>query len=451
MKIIILLFATLIVSCSPLKAEEKMLDIQEITSDGGIKAWLVEDQTLPIISIKFSFKGAGAIRDGQDKQGLARLLSNIMDEGAGDLTSQEFQKSLSDNSISLSFNSGRDNFSGQVKTLSRNKDKAFNLLKLALTKPRFDTEPVERMRLSNITRVKSSMGDPGWIAARIFNDVVFQGHPYALNSGGTLSSLPAITIDDLKAFKKNWLTKDRLMVGATGNINKKELAKILDQIFGDLPATGKQETIKDHKVQNSGKSFYFEQDIPQTMISMVIPSIKRDDPDYYALQVMNYIFGGGGFGSRLMTEIREKRGLTYGIYSGLLSQKHLKGFTISTSTKNESVKEMRTLISQEIKRIIATKVSDQELKDAKSYIVGSMPLSLTSTGKISGILLSLQLKDRPIDHIDTFPDKINAVTAVDIQRVAKRILKFDAFTTVMIGKPENIEGLITVKSLPNVQ
>lgn len=451
MKILFLLFTAIIISCSPLKAEEKMLDIQEVTSDSGIKAWFIEDQSLPIISIKFSFRGAGAVRDGKDKQGLARLLSNTMDEGAGDLTSQEFQKTLSNNSISLSFGAGRDNFGGQLKTLSRNKETAFKLLKSALTEPRFDTEPVERMRLANITRIKSSMGDPGWIAARIFNDVMFEGHPYALNSGGTLTTLPAITIADLRAFKQDWLTKDRLVIGATGNINKEELAIIIDNIFGDLPATGKQNAIKDHKIQNNGKSFSFKQDIPQTMISMALPSFDQDDPDYYALQVMNYIFGGGGFGSRLMTEIREKRGLTYGIYSSFLSQEHLNAFTISTSTKNESVLEMMDLISKEISNIVETEVTAQELEDAKSYIIGSMPISLTSTGKISSILLSLQLRDRPINHIDTFPSKIEAVTVQDIQRVAKRILKSNKFTTVFVGQPNGIENLIEIKTLSNVQ
>ena len=451
MKILFLFSFFLIISCSPTKAKEKILDIQEVTSPGGITAWLVEDKSLPLISLKFSFKGAGAIRDGIEKQGLARLLSNTMDEGAGELTSQEFQKTLSDNSITLYFNSDRDNFGGQLKTLSRNKDKAFELLTLALIKPRFDPEPVTRMRQANSSRIRSSMGDPDWIAARIFNDIAFAGHPYALNSGGTLSSLQSIIAQDLKQFTKDWLTKDRLVIGITGDIDAQELARILDQIFGTLPASGKQDKIKNHTIQHSGQIFHYKKDIPQTIISNALPSFDHKDPDYYALQVMNYIFGSSGFGSRLMEEAREKRGLTYGIYSGLLSLDYLDGFTISTSTKNTSIKEMMAIIEAEINKITETPVEAAELQDAQSYITDSMPLSLTSTDKVSGILLGLQLNERPIDYLDNFAGKINAVTIQDIQNVAKRLFDTAKMTTIMVGQPEGFDSLKKIETLPNVE
>ena len=451
MRILLLLSICLVVACNPLSAKEKVLDIQEVTSPGGIKAWLVEDSSLPIISLRFSFKGAGAIRDGQEKQGIARLLSNTMDEGAGDLTSQEFQKMLSDYSISLSFNSGRDNFGGKIKTLSRNKEKAFELLTLALTQPRFDEEPVNRMRQANLSRIRSSMGNPDWISARLFNDIAFQGHPYALNSGGTLTTLQAITTDDLRQYVKDWLTKDRLMIGVTGDISAKELRTVLDRIFGQLPSSGKTKETKQHTIQNSGTNFFYEKDIPQTILSMALPSFDKNDPDYYALRVMNYIFGGGGFGSRLMEEAREKRGLTYGIYSGLIAQDYLDAFTVSTSTKNESAQEMINIIKQEMNKIISQEVSKAELQDAQSYITGSMPLSLTSTGAVSSILLGLQLDDRPIDYLDHFIDRINAVTTKDIQRVAERALNPEKMTTIMVGKPENFQNLKKIETIPNVE
>ena len=210
-----------------LQTNEQVLDIKEITTENGITAWLVEDHSLPIISMKFSFKGAGAIRDGEDKQGLVQLLSNTMDEGAGDLPSQEFQKTLNDHSITLRFNAGRDNFGGQLKTLSRYQDKAFNLLKQAINTPHFDEEPVERMRQANISRIKQSIGDPEWINARIFNDVAFAGHPYALNSGGTLTTLKNITAQDLKNHHQTWLTKDNLHIGVTGDITAQQLLSLI--------------------------------------------------------------------------------------------------------------------------------------------------------------------------------------------------------------------------------
>lgn len=451
MRILVLLSCFIFVSCSPTDAKERVLDIQEITSPNGIKAWLVEDKSLPVIALQFSFKGAGSIQDGKDKQGLAKLLSNTMDEGAGELTSQEFQKALSNHSITLYFNSNRDNFGGALKTLSRNKEKAFELLKLALTKPRFDEEPVERMRDANITRIKHSMGDPDWIGARLFNDIAYAGHPYALNSGGTLTTLPAITINDLKQYHQDWLTQDRLMIGVSGNISAQELQNIIDDVFGSLPAKGKINKIEKLDIQNQDKNFLYKKDIPQTMISSALPSLGKDHPDYYALNVMNYIFGGAGFGSRLMEEAREKRGLTYGIYSGVQSQDYVDNITISTATKNESVTDMMDIIQNEMIAIKTKEVTTQELKDAKSYLTGSLPLSMTSTDKVASIVLGLQLDNRPINYLDNYADKINAVSINDINRMANKILDPSKMIKIMVGQPVGLDDFQEIKELPNVQ
>ncbi len=456
MKILFYSLLSFIIFCTPIgtknvSAKNKVLDIQEVTSKGGIKAWLVEDHALPIINIKFAFKGAGAIQNSPDKQGLSQLLSNTMDEGAGDLTSQEFQKSLSDHSITLHFNSSRDDFGGYVKTLIRHKDKAFELLKLALNSPRFDSEPIERMRQANISRIRSSIGNPEWINARFFNDIAFEGHPYALNSGGTLTTLNNITVDDLKAHKESWLTKDRLIISVTGDIKKEELSKTLDDIFGALPATGEKNKVKSFELKNTGKTFLYKKDIPQTIISSAMPSFGKNDPDYDALRVMNYIYGGGGFGSRLMEEAREKRGLTYGIYSSLLMQDNVRAITVSTSTKNESVAEMKEIIANEMTTLRNTEVTAQELKDAQSYITGSMPLSLTSTDKVSNILLNLQLDNRSIDYLDGYVDRINNVTISDIKNVANRVLNPEKLLTIMVGQPTDLKNIEILESLPNVK
>ena len=451
MKIIGLFLMFFIASCLPLEAKEKVLDIQEVTSPGGIKAWLVEDNSLPIIALRFSFNGAGSLRNTPEKQGVTQLLSNTMDEGAGDLDSQTFQKELSDNSIALRFSSGRDDFGGSLKTLSRHKEKAFNLLKTALNEPRFDSEPLERMRLANITRIQSSKGKPSWIAARLFNDLAYEGHPYALNSGGTLSSLKAITAEDLNNYRKTWLTKDRLIVSVTGNINAKDLGVVLDNIFGDLPETGKQQEIERVEIQNTNRTYLYEKDMPQTIISAAVPSFDDKDPDYYALLVMNSIFGSGGFGSRLMQSARQDRGLTYSIYASLLKQDFMNGFEISTSTKNESAKEILTIIKEEMTKIANEKVTEEELKDAKAFIIGSLPLSLTSTGNISATLQTIQLDNEPIDYLDHFDDKINAVTAEDVLRASKRIMDPENMLVVMVGKPDGIEDFTLLDTLPNVE
>lgn len=268
-------------------ADEKFLDIQEIKTESGITAWLVEDRSLPVIAMDFAFRDAGAKQDSADKQGLTILASNTMDEGAGEYDSEAFQQALTDHSITLRFGSGRDNFSGSLKTLSRNKDKAFELMGLALTQPRFDDAPVERMRAANLARIQRSRAKPDWMAARLMNDIAYDGHPYALNAGGTMSSLQDITPDDLRAFVKNRLAQDNLVISVVGDITPEELKQRLNQLFGTLPETANLPDIEDFDLKNTGTTTLYEHDIPQTIISIAQKGIARDDPDYYAASVMN--------------------------------------------------------------------------------------------------------------------------------------------------------------------
>ncbi|PZQ45384.1 MAG: insulinase family protein [Micavibrio aeruginosavorus] len=430
---------------------QPFLPIKEVKTKAGISVWLAEDHSLPIVALRFVFLDAGSANDPDDRQGLARMLSNTMDEGAGKLDSQSFQKALSDNSITLSFNASRDGFGGELKTLKRNEAKAFDLLAMAINEPRFDAEPLARMRDGNLSRIKSSLSEPDWMAARVVNDKAFEGHPYSKNSGGTISSLGRITADDLRNFKKNNLSRDRLLIAVSGDIDQATLESAIDKIFAKLPEKSAGSAIKDTSITNGGKIYLFEQDIPQTFIEVMLPAFDHKDKDYYALELMNYIYGGAGFGSRLMETAREQRGLTYGIYSGTQDYRHTDALNVSTSTKTASTQEMLTIIKDEMVKMQNTPVDAKELQDAKSYITGSMPLALSSTDKIAAMILQLRVDSLPIDYLDHFADYINAVTPEDILRVSKRILKPELATTVLVGKPENIQNVITVKELPNVQ
>lgn len=445
----LLIFLCTLMISHPAVAADKFLDIQKVTSAKGISAWLVEDHSVPVIAMQYSFRNAGAKNDPPKKQGLARLASNTMDEGAGDLTSQEFQKRLQDLSITLRFNASRDHFGGTLKTLTRNKDEAFKLLTLALTQPRFDKEAVDRMRASNQSRIKSSMANPRWIAARLQNDRIFEGHPYALNSGGTLSSLEAITPDDLHEFHRT-LGKNQLVIGISGDITAEELKPLLDHVFADLPDVTQSSPDKG-SLSNIGKTYIYEMDIPQTVIEIAQEGVSRSDDDYYSAQVMNFILGESGFGSRLMEEIREKRGLTYGIYSYFREYEEIDTLQVSTSTMNEKVSEMLSLIRAEWDKMKNAPVTETELEDAQSYLIGSMPLSLTSTDAIASIILSLQLDDLPIDYLDHHAERIKAVSASDLQTTAKRILDKKSFTTILVGKPLEIENAEKLTTLPNVE
>ncbi len=452
MRILTLSFAilSLLFFALPATAEESLLDIKEVKSKSGISAWLVEDHSIPVITMQFSFKGAGALQDNVTNQGLTRIASNMLDEGAGDLDSQAFQKELRDLSISLHFSSSRDNFGGKVKTLTHNKKRAFELLQLALSAPRFDDEPLQRMIEANASRLRSSLSDPNWMNARILNDVAFTGHPYALNSGGTLSTLPGISADALRDFVKTRLGKNNLRISIAGDITEKELAPLLDRIFGNLPQVNLLPA-PDITIQNQGKIYLHEKDIPQTVIEMMQPGIGRDDPDYQYAQIMNFILGSSGFGSRLTEEIREKRGLTYGIYSSFYSLDHVKGLSVSTSTTNENVGTLLGLVHQEWSKMRDEPITQEELNDAKSYLIGALPLSLTSTDAISRLLLSLQLDDLPINYLDMRNETIQGAQIDDISRVSKRLLDPAKFVTVLSGKPVNANITDFVKELPNAE
>ena len=436
----------------PARAGEKVLDIQEVTSPGGIKAWLVEDHSVPVIAMEFGFRGAGAVQDPPDKQGLSRILSNTLDEGAGKLDSQAFQKELRDLSISLGFSSDRDDFSGSLKTLTQNKKRAFELTAMALTKPRFDEEAVIRMRAANQSRIRSSLTDPEWIAARILNDMAFVGHPYAQNSGGTLSSLEKIGPEELKEFHKKNIGKNNLVVAVAGDMTKEELTTALDNIFGGLPEIVLPTPATDMSLQNTGKVFLFKKDIPQTIVEILQPGIDRHDPDYQTAQVMNFVLGSSGFGSRLTREIREKRGLTYGIYSSFLDMQHFDGLEISSSTENKNTAELLSLIHVEWDKMKDTLVSEKELEDAKSYLIGSLPLSLTSTDDIAGLLLSLEIDNMPIDYLEQREEKIKNTTISDVQRVAKKLLDTGKMVTVLSGNPAPLpQESVLIEKIPNVE
>lgn len=450
MKQICLTFIFAILALMPRLSHATLLDIQQVKSKSGLTAWLVEDHSVPVISIKFSFKNSGAKHDPIDKQGLARMASNTMDEGAGDLDANTFQKQLNDYSISLSFTANRDRFGGSVKTLSKNKTRALTLLNLALTRPRFDSAPVARMRQANQSRIRASLSNPNWIAQRLMNDVAYAGHPYAQNSGGTLSSLEKITPDDLRAFHRT-LTKNNLVISASGDITADELSRAIDSIFSDLPQSTSIRKIQNTTLQNTGRTFVYNKEIPQTIVKMIQPGVDHKSPDYHTANVMNFILGSSGFGSRLTKEIREKRGLTYGIYSSMLGNDHIDTLSVSTSTANDNVPEMLSLINAQWERMAENSVSEKELNDAKSYLIGSLPLSLTSTDKIAGLLLSLQINNRSVDYLEQRKIAIESVTTSDIKTLAERLLDKNNFTTILVGSPPSIESAVTISGVPNAE
>lgn len=431
-------------------AADKVLDIQRIVSAKGIEAWLVTDKSVPVISMSFAFTGGMAL-DPEDKTGLARLASIMMDEGAGDMDSQTFQKELADNVIDMRFSAGRDAFRGSIRTITGNKDKAFSLLKLALASPRFDADALERMKESNIAEIKEGLSDPDWLSARIFNGMVFDGHAYAKPGYGTLPAMARITSDDLHKFAHGQFARNLLKVSVAGDISAEELSLILDDVFGDLPDISLLPDIPDAVLKWPGKTIFYSFDVPQSFIIMGQAGIRQDNPDWHGAQLVMYTLGGGGFESRLMDTIRDKRGLTYGISANMSVMDHASLIQADTSTANKNAGEVVSLTRQEWRKMADNGPTDQELADAKAYLTGALPLQLTSTSAIAQIMTGLQLDKRDIDYINQRNEKLLAVTKTDAKRIAKSLLKPAELTTIVVGKPEGVRHDIQIPAPPGME
>jgi zinc protease len=413
--------------------------VERVVSPGGIEAWLVRDAMVPLVAIEFSFRG-GAALDPPGKAGLADMTTSLLDEGAGDLESQAFQQKLSDLAVEMSFSAGADTIRGSFKTLNRNRDDAVELLRLALASPRFDAQAVERIRQQILAALARRSTDPDEIAGRVWWKAVFPDHPYGAPVEGTPQSIAAVTVADMRRLVSERFARDQLIVGVVGDITPDELGPLLDRAFGGLPADGEPTNLAQATLRAAGQTFIVRQDVPQSVVVFGHAGVKRDHPDYYAAYVMNYVLGGGGFSSRLYDEVREKRGLAYSVYSYISPLDAVAVHSGGVSTENSRVGESLSVIRAEWTRMRDHGVTDEELKDAKTYLTGSFPLRFTSTGRIARMLVGMQYNDLGIDYIDRRNAYIEAVTKDDVARVAKSLLKPDELTIVVVGDPQGVEA-----------
>lgn len=426
-------------------ASAKAVEIERVISDGGIEAWLVEDHSLPVISFQFLFPG-GAATDSPERAGLANMVSGLLDEGAGELDSQSFQRRLSDESISLSFNASRDSFAGSLKTLTRNRDDAFDLLRIALTEPRFDADAVARICAQILAGIASRANDPNRIAQQTFWEAVFPGHPYAQPVEGTAESVAAITEEDLRTFVARRLARNELIVGVVGDITADELKPLLDKTFGALPERSEAFTIPRAEPAAAGEVIVVQAQNPQSRILFGQKGLYRDDPDYYAALVLNHVLGGGSFTSRLYDEIREKRGLAYSVYSYLLPLDSAALWLGGAGTENAAVSVSLELVKNQWANLRAFGVSQDELDKAKANLIGSFGLRFDSSSAIAGMLVAVQRRDLGIEYINERNNLIAQVTLDDVNRVAARVLDPDALTVVVVGNPENIKATRTIEN-----
>nr|WP_298427546.1 pitrilysin family protein [Rhodoblastus sp.] len=422
---------------APATAVSRAARVQHVVSPGGVAAWLVEDYAVPLVAMEFSFAGGGS-QDPAGKAGAGALLASLLDEGAGDLEAEAFHRALDDHAIRLSFSAERDEFYGHLQTLSRHTEKAFELMALALNAPRFDAEPIERVRGQINAVLRRESADPDAMAAQAWRRTAWAGHPYARSARGELGEIDAVTRDDLVSLHGRILARDTLKVSVVGAIDAETLGRQLDALFARLPAKAQLTPIPEIAIQGLGRRIVVEYDVPQANIRFGRPGLARRDPDYIPAMVVNHILGGGAFTSRLWQEVREKRGLTYSVYSMLATAEHSPSFIGSTSTKNERAAESLSVIETECARLAAEGPTAEELEKAKKYLVGSYALRFDTSTKIAGHLLQLQRDGFEAEYLDRRNAEVEAVTLDDARRAATRLIGDAKLLVAIVGRPEGV-------------
>jgi zinc protease len=412
------------------------VDIKAVTTPLGLTAWLVQDKSAPVVSLSFSFAG-GAASDPKGQSGVTNLMATLLTDGAGPLAFEAFQRRQEDAAASLGFSASLDRLNGTLRVLSANREEGFELLRLALTQPRFDADMVEQRRAQVVAALNQARERPASVAARTLMATEFAGHPYANDPDGTPDDLKTLTPQILKQRAGALLMRSGLIVAAVGDIDEAELGRLLDRAFGSLPV-GTPLALPPEWQPTRPRTVVVERSVPQSTALMALPGIARDDPDWYAALALNHILGGGGQQSRLFSEVREKRGLAYGASSTLRVYRKAALLVISTASANERIAEAIRVVRAELARLRAEGPTEQEFVDAKTYLTGTLALSLDSSSAVARLLHSMQVDNLPPDHLTRRANLIGAVKIDDVRRVARRLLHDEAMTTVVVGKPVGI-------------
>ena len=413
------------------------MKIQDLTTPKGIKAWLVEEHSVPLMALRFSFKG-GSAQDPVGKEGVAHFLTGMMDEGAGDLDSQTFQGRMEEIAMRMSFEDGKDQLYGSFETLTENRAEAVKLLNLVINKPRFDADAHERVRAQLASGLAAAARNPDSVAGDKFMANIFKGHPYGRPSNGTLDTLKAVTPADLETYRRNVFARDSLRIVIVGDVTAAEAGALIDDAFAALPAKGTLVAVAPVVPKPVEKLQVIEMPVPQSVARFGLGAMGRKDKDFIPAFVLNHIIGGGGFSSRLMEQVREKRGLAYSVYSYLQPFDATSLFVGGVATKNEQMGQSLDIIRSELKRMADEGPTPKELEDAKSNLTGSFALRFDTNAKIANQLLYFLAEDLGLDYVDRRNAEVDAVTIDDMKRVAKRLLVTDDLFVTVVGKPKGL-------------
>lgn len=413
------------------------VDIKEVETPGGLKAWLVEDHSIPFIALEIRFKG-GASLDAPEKRGAINLMTALLEEGAGDMDARDFARASDELAASFRFSVTDDSLSVSARMLTENRQEAAALLRAALFEPRFDQDAIDRVRRQVLSNITSDLKDPDEIASRKMDNLLFGEHPYATSLNGTQASVAGLTQDDILAAHKAVFARDRVYLAAVGDITEADLEVFLDELLSGLPEQGAP-IPPDAELEFDGGISVIPFDTPQSVARFFQGGMDRDDPDYFAAIVLNHILGGGSFESRLTDEVREKRGLTYGVYSYLASRSLANIYAGGVSSSNASIAEAIEVIRDEWSKMARDGATQKEVDLAKTYLTGAYPLRFDGNGTIANIMAGMQTWGMPADYIKTRNQRVDAVTLEDVNRVARELLDPDGLHFVVVGQPVGLE------------
>ncbi|MGL4415724.1 M16 family metallopeptidase [Roseinatronobacter monicus] len=424
------LIAIFILAAFPLRAE---VDITQVTSPSGLNAWLVEERSIPFVSLDLIFPG-GATLESDEQAGVVNLMTALLSDGAGDMDAQAFAARSEELATRMSFNAGRDSVSVSVRFLTEDAEAVIDHLRLALTEPRFDEDAIARTRGQLLAQLRRDALDPNTLASRAFSSVAFDGHPYGRETNGTPETVGALDRDALVAAHQGAIARDRVYIGAAGDISAEDLGELLDRLFEGIPETGWD--LPDHAeflAEPGVEVIPF--DGPQSVVAFGHAGIARDDPEFLTAYVVNEIFGGGRFGTRLMRSLREERGLTYGIGAFLSSGALGESYQGRLSTDNDNVEIVLELLREEWAQMANDGVTEEELKRIQTYLTGAYPLRFDGNSSIASIMASMQYQGFDIDYVNRRNDMISALTLDEVNDLAFRLYDPDALFFVIVGQP----------------
>ena len=399
----------------------------------GMTVLVLEQHFLPIVEIHALIK-AGAAQDPPEKAGVANLVASLLDEGTTTRSSKQLAEQIDFVGGSLAVQAGEDYTTASARTLKKDIDLGFTLLADILQHPAFPKQEFERVRSQILGEISSDNDDPGHVAMKTFNQLVFQNHPYRWPVNGTEETLSKITLAEVQSFYTKEYLPNQVILTIVGDVTAEQATTLVQTHFGSwkkgvVPsrAVKKPPAIDKKTVQ------LVEKDLTQSTIVIGHPGISRTNPDFYAVTVMNHILGAGGFSSRLMDSIRDKQGLAYGIMSHYDARVMPGSFWINLQTRTETTNQAISGVLIEMKAIREAPVSDQELADAKAFLMGSFPLRLDSTSKLAQVLAQVEFFGLGFDYFSQYPKWIERVTKEDVQRVAKQYLDPQHYALVVVG------------------